>query len=347
MGEFSQANGIQLLEAIIAGYEVQARIGEATIPSDRQIETIKGEGTYQIFGAVTAAAKLLNLSEKEISNAFGIAGSNAPIPSIRKSWGNKELGVTMVKNNCAIASLTGVLSVFLAKNGFTGPTNIFEGEKGFWRMMGSDQFFPERLGKDLGKRYRIMGVSFKAYPCGHFMHSSIDAALKTIRSHDIDIKEIDSILVKTHPFVAEFLSAKNPKNCIHGSFSLPFIMSLEILELPYGLEEQFRRNIRNKSVCKLMEKVQIEGCMPKKSKTKEYYPAEAIIKSGSKTYRERVDYPSGSRMNPMSDSQLKEKFFRLTEDPLGRQKSHELFERLSNLEKVKNVKKEIIPLIQS
>lgn len=86
LGEYLQVSGKKLLEAIIAGFEIQLRVGEAVVPSEDQIQKIKGQGTFQTFGAMVVAAKLLGLNEKEISNAFGIAGSNAPLPSVRKSW---------------------------------------------------------------------------------------------------------------------------------------------------------------------------------------------------------------------------------------------------------------------
>ena len=38
---------------------------------------------------------------------------------------------SMSKNNFSIASLIGLLSTHLAKNGFTGPKDIFSGERGF------------------------------------------------------------------------------------------------------------------------------------------------------------------------------------------------------------------------
>lgn len=247
----------------------------------------------------------------------------------------------MVKNNCGMASFNGILSVFLAKNGFTGPTNIFEGETGFWKMIGSDRFFPGRLTKDWGKRYRIMKIFFKTYPCGSYMHSSVDAVLKAIRLNKINIKEMDSILIMTHPFVEKILSGKDPKNPVHGAFSLPFVISLELLKIPYGFDEQFKKNIRNKEVLKLMELIKVEGRLPKEQKNREYYPAEAMIKVGRKTYRAKVGYPSGTTKNPMSMDQLKEKFFRLTGDTLGKEKAKRLFEKLINIETADNIKKKI------
>jgi 2-methylcitrate dehydratase PrpD len=345
LGEYLQITGKDLLEAIVAGYEIQQRIGEALVPSDQQIKKVKGQGTFQTFGAMVVAAKLLKLSEEEMSNAFGIGGCNAPLPNIRKAYGNKEVGTTMVKCNYGMASFNGVLAALLAKNGFTGPANIFEDETGFWRMSGTNQFFPERLLKDLGEKYRIMEDAFKPSPCGRYFHSPIGAVLKTIKLHKINVEEIDSILVKANPYVVERYNRKYPKNYIEACFCIPFLISLEILKLPYGLEEHFRENIKNKDVLKYTEMVKVESLIEgrtKEKKDKGYFPAKAMIKVDGKTYSAEVDYPLGSPQNPMSTGQMKEKFFRLTEDRLGGEKSEKLFENLANIETIGNIKKEII-----
>ena len=213
-------------------------------------------------------------------------------------------------------------------------------------MSGTDWFFPDRLLKDFGEKYRIMEDAFKPSPCGRYFQSPIDVVLKTIELYKINIEEIDSILVKINPHVAErYFTRKFPDSCLEGCFSMPFLISLEILKLPYGLEENFKKNIKNKNVHKYMNMIKGEGLVeniPYKEKDRGYFPAEAIIKVGEKTYSTRVDYPLGSPQNPMSTGQMKEKFFRLTQDYLGREKSEKLLKKLLNIEKVDNIKKEII-----
>jgi len=121
LGSFLGISGKEILEAILIGYEIQERIAEAVFPSANRLKLVKGQGTFLTFGSTVVGAKLLKLENNEICNAFGIAGCNAPIASTKKIWGNKEVGITMVKNNVGMASLNGILSAFLAKNGFSGP----------------------------------------------------------------------------------------------------------------------------------------------------------------------------------------------------------------------------------
>lgn len=345
LGSFLGSSGKEILEAILIGYEIQERIAEAVFPSVNRLKLVKGQGTFLTFGSTVVVAKLLKLENNEICNAFGIAGCNAPIASTKKIWGNKEVGITMVKNNVGMASLNGILSAFLAKNGFSGPWNIFEGGTGFWVMSGSDQFFPDRLDKELNKKFKVFYISFKPYPCCRSLHSSIDAVLDIIKSNKIEIRDILSILIETHPYVVENYSFKNPKNYIEAAFSLPFVISLELLKLPYGFEEDFKRNIKNYCVLDLMQKIKIEKIryLGKMRNSEEgYYPSRAIVNVDGKRYKKLVNYPLGSTQNPMSHKELKDKFFRLANKWLSEEKTRYLYEKLMDIENIKNVKSEII-----
>ena len=134
LGQFLEVNGKELLTAIIIAYEISIRIGRC-LRSEEERKYILGHGTWQVFGSVSVVSKLLRLKKREIQNAFGIAGANAPVPSVMKTTYGLE-GPSMAKNNFGTAAITGLQSGLLAKNGFTGPKDIFDGETAFWRMIG-------------------------------------------------------------------------------------------------------------------------------------------------------------------------------------------------------------------
>lgn len=248
----------------------------------------------------------------------------------------------MVKNNYGIASFNGILSALLAKNGFIGPINIFEGDTGFWIMSGSDQFFSERLVKEFGVNFKILDVSFKPYPCCRYLHSSIDAILNTIKLYKIDVSKIDSILVKTVPYVVKYYSNKIPKNYIDVMFSLPFVISLAILKVPPGIEWFSEDNIKSKKLLNYAKKIELKALPNYIIETdkviSDKIPSNVIIRVGCNNYNAKVDYPLGCSHNPMNINHLKEKFLRLSENVIGKEKSLRLFEQLINIESIDNVK---------
>jgi len=174
LGEYLNSTGKELITAVGLAYELMLRIGLG-LRSTEERKYVHGHGSWQVFGAVIVASKLLKLNSLEIANAIAIAGSNTPIPSAMKTvYGST--GPTMSKNNYGIASQVGVISTFLAKNGFTGPQDIFEGESGFWKMIGTNNnSVKKEIEHDFNIGYKILKVAFKPYPCCRLIHSSIEA----------------------------------------------------------------------------------------------------------------------------------------------------------------------------
>ena len=84
-------------------------------------------------------------------------------------------------------------AALLARAGITGPAPIFEGEKGFEKLVSGplDDF---RLSKD---DFMIVKTSIKFWPAEYHSQSAIEAALK-LRTQIKDIAEIESVRVESH-----------------------------------------------------------------------------------------------------------------------------------------------------
>src|SRR5207245_11473675 len=66
-----------LLEAMVAGYEVTMRVGNALNPASSYARGFHPTGVAGVFGATTAASHLLGLEHEGGTNALGIAGTLA------------------------------------------------------------------------------------------------------------------------------------------------------------------------------------------------------------------------------------------------------------------------------
>src|SRR5262245_43099247 len=81
VGELTGASGAQVLAAIVAGYEVMTRVGNAINSGPaRMAHHRKGfhpTGTCGVFGAAALTARLLGLKVDTTVHALGVAGSFA------------------------------------------------------------------------------------------------------------------------------------------------------------------------------------------------------------------------------------------------------------------------------
>ncbi len=165
VGELVGASGREVLTAIVAGYEVCCRLGNALDPTSHYARGFHPTATAGTYGAAAAAAKLFGLSKEQIIAAFGVAGSQAAGSLqflVNGAW-NKRYQV-------GASAMNGVIAATLARNDFVGATELVEGKHGL--LVGySDNAHPEKAVADLGKVYETMKIGVKAlsklplHPC--------------------------------------------------------------------------------------------------------------------------------------------------------------------------------------
>ena len=119
------ATGADFLRAVLHGYEAMCRIGNAVGPTHYQIW--HNTSTCGPFGSAMAAATLLGLSEEQTLNALGNAGTQSC-----GFWQFMETGAMSKHLHAGRAAESGMLAAEMAAQGFTGPAQILEGNKGFF-----------------------------------------------------------------------------------------------------------------------------------------------------------------------------------------------------------------------
>jgi len=150
VGEMVGASGRDVLTAIVAGYEVCCRLGNALDPTSHYARGFHPTATAGTYGAAAAAAKLFGLSEKQIIAAFGVSGSQAAGSLqflVNGAW-NKRYQV-------GAAAMNGVIAATLARNDFVGATESVEGKHGLLAGY-TDDAHPDKAVAELGKTYETL-----------------------------------------------------------------------------------------------------------------------------------------------------------------------------------------------
>src|SRR5439155_26318983 len=109
------ARGIDLLAAIIAGYDVVNRSAHALYPEAQQPGFLS-TGTAGALGAAAAASRVLGLHAPTIAQAIKIAGFLLPISAADTLWE----GHSAKPAHSAQAAALGIEAALLAARGFTG-----------------------------------------------------------------------------------------------------------------------------------------------------------------------------------------------------------------------------------
>lgn len=190
VAEWKKRTGKELLTAIVIGYEVCYRIGEAVSPSHYYYW--HNTATCGTFGAAVAAAKLLNLKEDQIISALGSAGTQAA-----GLWEFIEDGAMSKQLHPGKAAMNGVIAAHLAEQNFTAATRILEGKRGFFEAM-SDKYDDTRVTDGLGKSFKITENSFKIHASCRHTHHVIDMMLELVEKEELNYIDIEKISIETY-----------------------------------------------------------------------------------------------------------------------------------------------------
>ena len=213
--------GRRIIEAIVAAFEVQARVRLAATGLATGAGFHK-PGTTGTFGAVAAAAKLLDLDFTQALMAFGLAGSRAGSISL-------NTGTMTKSSHSGHAARMGVECGVLAKMGWTATANVF-GPKGFFDTFLNGDAKPELLNEGFGAPLRMVdpGVGFKKHPSNYFTHRPIDAALALREEYKLEPAQIERVEVIFPRF--DYVNRPQPLTGLDGKFSVQYATLVALLD---------------------------------------------------------------------------------------------------------------------
>ena len=177
--EMAGADGRTVLSAIVAGYEVTCRLALALPGGDHYDRGYHPTATCGAFGGAAAAARVFGLSAKGLEDAFGIA--------LSQSAGSLQFlanGAWTKRFQVGWSAMAGLAAAILAREGFRGAAEAFEGKAGFLRAYAPNPV-PERALQELGTAWELMNTAVKPYPSCRYGHACIDAAIALRAEHGL------------------------------------------------------------------------------------------------------------------------------------------------------------------
>jgi 2-methylcitrate dehydratase PrpD len=247
--ESARLTGRAVLDAYVAGFEIEARLGRLMNPRHYQ----RGwhcTSTLGTIGAAAAVSRLLGLDATAAGHALAIAASEAS--------GLKENFGTMVKPlHAGLAARNGVVAALLAKAGMTASERALDGPQGFLHAFDSEAAALDEAIADLGARWEILdtGITVKLYPSCAGTHPSLDAILDLRRRHGFGADEVERIDVDVDSIVPTILIYDRPATGLEGKFSLPFCAAAAVVFGRVGIDTFEPASLTHPAVAWLMPRV--------------------------------------------------------------------------------------------
>ncbi len=304
MGKIS---GKELITAIALGGDFMSRLGLTNRPGKNALDSGWHPTTlFGFLGAAAIAGRIFGLDAEKLINAIGLAyhqcggaGSGVADGALAKRMGP------------GLAAKAGLTSALMAERGITGERDALEGRAGIFKTYMGGDYDPKVLTADLGKRFEVVNIGNKPYPCCGLTHACIDAALTLKSKHDIQTDKIKSITVYGGQAVYDLSQPRavknNPRTIIDAQFSTPYVVAVALangkVTVDDFTEESIKRpeilNITRKTTGKLVPEMNRHGVGP---------GGIIITMQDGREYQEEVEHCLGSVERPMAYEDVTKKF---------------------------------------
>ena len=327
-----ELSGRDLLLSIVLGYDVQVRVGLGVSPSIYVDRTYLAPGTLAVFGAVTAAAKLMNLDEASIAGAIGAAsylGPLAPFESFR-------LGAPVKDTIFGWSSVAGIEAARLAQFGFVGPESSLEGPFGFCKTTAT-RYDVDRILNGLGERFEILYTGIKPYACCRQHHTAIDAVIELRDRHCLRADEVEKVQHRTF-VVGSRGSGQRPVSIPAAKYSAPYTIAVALTFGRAWREQYTAALIQDPAILELASRVEVTADSGLEALYDEKWPSIVTVTTkDGRVLEARRDLPKGEPEHPLSDEELRHKFMSLANDAVSSEHAEAIWDAIFKIDRFESV----------
>lgn len=293
VAESTNSNGLELLRAFAAGYEVVARLFQAyELPYP-----LHPHGNLGAIGAAVAAALLAGTDPLRAAQV----AATSPLLSM---WDACHEGATARNSYTGYAASLGVRSIQLDRAGFVGSSSAID--TAFGSFVGRPRQ-PDALRVDPGRPLLHLTDNYlKVYSACALVHGGLEAAM---RLGPIAPSRIGAIRIETVRNNRKVVQQPRA-NDLSARFSLPYAVAYGLIRGRTGLSFSFEA-----AIAELARRAEItfpddlEACWP------DHAPTVVHVEVDGQSRTVRVDDPLGHYSQPLSDADIRAKFDTLVEVP--------------------------------
>jgi len=299
------ASGRDFIAASVAGYECGVRVGEFLGRSHYKV--FHTTGTAGKLAAAAGVARLLELDADKVQHSLGSAGTMAAglWEFLRDAADSKQL-------HTAKAAADGLMAAYIARDGFTGARQIFEGKQGMAAGMSSDSDV-RCLTDSLGTRWALAETSFKYHASCRHTHPSADALLALMQTHKLKPDDITSVTAHVHQGAIDVLGPVTDPRTIHQSkFSMGFVLALIANIGRASLADFTDSALGDPNLRGFHDKVKmaldpaVDQAYPKR-----WLGHVSVTTRDGRTLDQRIESPKGDPDNALTRDELEDKAMRL------------------------------------
>jgi 2-methylcitrate dehydratase PrpD len=309
LSEIGPVSGRDLITAIALGNEISCRVGSVAAGQFHK-RGFHPTGLFATFGAAYLSSKLLGLDAHQMAQAAGICGSFAS--GLLQCWVD---GTQTKFLHPGWAAQSGITAAVLAREGTTGPAEVFEGRFGLFASHlqdGGELRNYGRISGHLGTHWESRNSSFKPFPAAHVLHPYISAILRLRSKHGIGIADVERIDCPVTAFIVGIVCEPTdekftPASDSHGRVSLQYSLAEALALGSLGKNAYRAESLRDPDILNLAQRVRyhVDPAYPGPGRFKG--EVTITLKDGT-SFHELEEYNRGSAENPMTYEEIRAKF---------------------------------------
>lgn len=326
LAETRGLSGKAVMEALVLGYEVGARIGIAAAlrPS------MHPHGTWGTVGAAVALAKLRGYDAARMREAINVASSLTLASSKRTMLE----GGTVRNTYAGVSNQMGVMAIDMVEAGFIGER---DGLSSVFGHVVSETFDTARMIDGLGRDWQIDRNYFKLHSCCRYNHGALDALDHLLARDRVAADAVEGVDVASYLHAAE-LDDQAPRNTLGAKFSVPFAVATRLVRGSSAVESFTWDAVRDEKVQALAKRVFVSEDKAMSARLPQFRPAKVDVRlRDGRTLSAAVEANRGDDQDPYSRDELSGKYFSLAERAWTRNAADDFRKKILNLAEVVNV----------
>ncbi len=339
----AELTGREFLAAAVAGYEIGPRVGKC-MGQEHIGQGWHSGATVGVFSAAAGAARGLRLTPEQTVHALGIAGTQAA------GLMAAQYGAMVKRMHAGRSSQSGLYGALLARQGFTGITDVFEAPYGGFCTTFSrstDRFNLAELSAGLGERFETMRISLKFYSCIARNHTTLDAIRDICARHPFTLDEVDKIVVHGSQVTVDRVGwPYRPDSMTTAQINLPFCVATLLIKGDVSVDQFKPEAIHDTERIALSRKVDVvqDAQITAGSAFPHKVRVDVHLRGGS-VESETREAPRGSEQFFASAADIIGKFRTLTRAALPLARQQALIDTVLGLEKLPDAR-QLIELLR-
>jgi 2-methylcitrate dehydratase PrpD len=327
IAESQDSNGEELLVAVAAGCELTARIGLGLNYPAFHARGWNTSGVAGVFGAATAAGKLLGLDGSKLTHALGIAGAQA-------AGSDYHRGTPTVRFLQPRAALSGLMAADLAARGFTAMEDVLTHPIGGVYFTHSDGGTPEAALEDLGTRFELEDVWLTPWPLALLVRNVVNTALDLSASVDLDPAAVSSFRLALSPRAFELYGTMGFDSKSRAKTSPRYLASVVVHDRRCDSEQFSSEKLSDPSIVGFAR--DIVEIVSDPDLAERAVRADVVLRDGTKHSHLRL-VAHGDASDPLTREEIVEKFHKTAGPVLAADKIGTVLGVVADLENETNL----------